>query len=117
MKDNQQTKIKRAHIGLFETLHPQQVKHTNLSGEDHVQKLKDIKSVIDDEIAVREMPLEWLQYFGPDGLKSRTTVLSCGWFRLKMGSVLRPEWVFLPKTRRVFKNCERGKHAEVEMLE
>lgn len=116
MTDNQQRKIEKAIIGQYETL-LSQIKHTNLSGEDQVQKLKEIKNVIDEVIAVREMPLEWMQYFGPNGLRSQTTVLSCGWFRLDMGYVLRPEGVLLPKTRRVFKNFERGKHAEIEMLE
>jgi hypothetical protein len=86
-----------------------------------IDKLEAIRDLFDEGTAVREMPQEWMENFGTAGLTSPKTVLACGWFRVSTHSRWsKPqpnELHLINGTRRVFKNREAGKHAEIEMLE
>ena len=116
MTDLQQNKIANAIIPRIRGLLSEAV--TTESGEAKLVKLKEISKLIDAESAIRNLPVEWMEYFGPAGLTSDTTVLVCGyiqdtqniWSTLVSSSIVHG-------TRRVFKNRERNKHAEIEMLE
>lgn len=117
MTDEQQRRMADTLIPKIEKL-LMEAKLANSSGK--IDKLKAIRDLIDEETAVREMPQEWMKYFGTAGLRSLTTVLACGWFRdgaYSRWSKHRNELQLIYETRRVFKNREVGKHAEIEMLE
>lgn len=94
---------------------------TAASGEEKIKMLNQVKQLIDEGTSFESLPVQWMGFFGPEGLSSPTTVLACGWFRksTSLESLLsdRVELELHPGTRRAFKNYERGTHAEIEMLE
>jgi hypothetical protein len=110
MTDKQQKDIAATTIIEIRTLVNRLIRDKgSLRGEEQIRKLKEIRDLIDEKTAVREFPSKWMENFRCGGLVSFTTVLGCGLYG--------DRHALFSDGKRVFMNRERGKHAEIEMLE